>query len=281
MYQVIYRSKPRSYVVLVLLCGMALSACTTSPTGRNQLLIVSPEQAIASSQKAYLKTIQDLDNEGKIDTNPVLTQRVKKITGKLVAQAIALYPETAKWGWSIRVIDSPDTVNAWCMAGGKMAIYTGLIEQIAPTDDELAQVLGHEISHALANHTAEKMSVALATQIALVGTAVAVSDKEYANAALVGAALAATAAIELPNSRSAEKEADELGLELAARAGYDPEAAVTLWRKMGAKGQRAPFEFLSTHPSPGNREQRLKALAPKMQPYYLSPAPRPVYQFAP
>ena len=159
-----------------------------------------------------------------------------------------------------------------------MAIYTGLIKKVEPTDDELAQVLGHEISHALANHTAEKMSVALATQIALIGTAVAVSDKEYAGAALTGAALAATAAIKLPNSRDAEREADEIGIELAARAGYDPKAAATLWRKMGEVGGDAPIEFLSTHPSASNREARLKQLAPKMEKYYQSRESRPVYK---
>ena len=122
------------------------------------------------------------------------------------------------------------------------------------------------------------MSVALATQVALIGTAIAVNDKEYAGVALTGAALAATTAITLPNSRSAEREADEIGIELAARAGYDPDAAVTLWRKMGEVGGSAPIEFLSTHPSPGNREQRLKELAPQMQKYYESSEARPVYK---
>ena len=266
----------------IKLCGamlavVLLTACATSPTGRSQLMLISPEQAVASSQKAYLETIKSLDSEGKIDTDPKLAKRVQTITGRLVAQAIKMYPETANWQWSIKVIDDPEMVNAWCMAGGRMAIYTGLIEKLEPTDDELAQVLGHEISHALANHTAEKMSVALATQIALIGTAIAVDDKEYAGVALTGAALAATAAIKLPNSRSAEKEADEIGIELAARAGYKPEAAVSLWRKMGEIGDSAPIEFLSTHPSPANREQRLKQLAPQMQKYYASDAPRPVY----
>lgn len=257
---------------------LLLTACATSPTGRNQLMLISPEQAVASSRMAYLETIKELDSEGKIDTDPELAARVRKITGRIVAQAIELYPETSKWQWSIKVIDDPEMVNAWCMAGGRMAVYTGLIEKVEPTDDELAQVLGHEISHALANHTAEKMSVALATQVALIGTAIAVSDKEYAGAALTGAALAATAAIKLPNSRSAEREADEIGIELAARAGYDPDAAVSLWRKMGEVGGEAPIEFLSTHPSPVNREQRLKELAPQMQKYYESNEARPVYK---
>ena len=254
-----------------------LTACATSPTGRKQLMLITPEQAIASSQKAYLETINSLDTEGKIDSDPVLAKRVKEITGRLVAQAIKLYPETADWQWSIKVIDDPETINAWCMAGGCMAIYTGLIEKVNPTDDELAQVLGHEISHALAHHTAEKMSVAMASQVALIGTAIAVNDNKYRNVALTGAALAATMAIKLPNSRSAEREADEIGIELAARAGYDPAAAASLWRKMEQAGGSGPPEFLSTHPSPGNREQTLNQLAPKMRKYYESGETRPIY----
>src|SRR5262249_60603769 len=116
--------------------------------------------------------------------------------GGLGAQAVMKRPETAKWEWSIEVIDDPKTVNAWCMAGGRMAVYSGLLQKIDPTDDELAQVLGHEISHALANHTAEQMSVALATKagIALVGI---LSDD--AVKAMTTTALAATLAVQLPN----------------------------------------------------------------------------------
>jgi predicted Zn-dependent protease len=254
-----------------------LASCSTSPTGRNQLMLVSPQQAISASQEAYIKTLQPLDDKGKIDNYPEVTQRVKLITGRLISQAIKEYPYTRSWQWSVKVIDDPEMVNAWCMAGGKMAIYTGLINKVKPTDDELAQVMGHEISHALANHTAEKMSISMASQMGIVVLSVAVNDTSYKGIALTGAALAASMAIELPNSRGAEQEADLMGIELAAKAGYNPNAAATLWQKMAKVGGDSPPEFFSTHPAPGNRQRTLRALAPKMMPYYQQKIARPVY----
>lgn len=187
------------------------------------------------------------------------------ITDRLVEQAVIMRPVTRNWEWEVKVIDDPDQINAWCMAGGKMAVYTGLLEKVEPTDDELAQVMGHEISHALANHTAERMSVAMATSLGL-GVLSVASDKPEQATAL--GALAATLAIQLPNSRTAEREADRIGIELAAKAGYDPRAAVTLWQKMEKVGGASPPEFLSTHPSPGNRQEALRNYAEQMMPYY-------------
>ncbi len=264
-------------ILPLILLLFTMGGCTTSPTGRSQLMLVSPEQAISASKEAYVQTLKPLDDKGKIDNDPQLTRRVKLITGKLIAQAIKQYPHTRNWEWSVKVIDDPKVVNAWCMAGGKMAIYTGLINKVKPTDDELAQVMGHEIAHALANHTAEKMSVQMASQIGMMAVAVAASDSDYQGAALTGAALAAQMAIQLPNSRTAEREADLMGIELAARAGYNPNAAATLWQKMGSVGGSSPPEFFSTHPAPGNRQATLRALAPKMMPYYQAKIKRPVY----
>lgn len=143
-----------------------------------------------------------------------------------------------------------------------MAVYTGLFEKLKLTDAEFAQIMGHEISHALANHTAERMSRAMATTLAVVALGIA-SDRPAAT--MGAAALAAKVALELPNSRTAESEADRIGIELATRAGYDPDAAVTLWQKMGALGGAKPAEFLSTHPAPGNRQAALAALTPHMR----------------
>lgn len=242
-----------------------LASCATSPTGRSQLMLVSEDQAIAYSSQAYTDTVANLRKEGKLVTDQAVTQRVQTITDRLVKQAVIMRPATGKWEWEVKVIDDPEQVNAWCMAGGKMAVYTGLLEKLQPTDDELAQVMGHEISHALANHTAEQMSVAMATSLGL-GVISAASDKPEQAAGL--GALAATLAIQLPNSRTAETEADRIGIELAAKAGYDPRAAVTLWQKMQKVGGNTPPEFLSTHPSPGNRQETLRKLAEKMMPYY-------------
>jgi predicted Zn-dependent protease len=162
------------------------------------------------------------------------------------------------------------------MAGGRMAIYTGLLQKIDPTDDELAQVMGHEISHALLNHTAERMSMAIAAQLGVVATGVATNSA----AKTLGAEGIAQLGILLPNSRQSESEADKVGMEIAAKAGYDPRSAATLWQKMEKASGGGPPQFLSTHPSPGNRQQTLAALAPKMMAYYEAPGPRPVYQLA-
>ena len=250
----------------LLLAVALLSACAVSPTGRRQLSLVSEESAIAASKEAYLAQMSELGTEGKLVTDPAVIGRVDRITSRLVAQAVMLRPETEKWEWSVEVIDDPMTVNAWCMAGGRMAVYTGLIQQIKPTDDELAQVMGHEISHALANHTAERMSVAMATQAGV--AAAGVLAKNNAGIVMGAAAMAAQYAIELPNSRASESEADEIGIQLAAKAGYNPNAAATLWEKMGAVGGEGPPQFMSTHPSPMNRQQKLRELAPKMMPFY-------------
>ena len=264
------RLRPFSLLLLLL-----LAACATSPTGRSQLMLVSEESAINASKTAYVEMLKPLEEEGKVDNDPTLQARVHRITGRLIAQAIIMRPETRKWAWSMKVIDDPKTVNAWAMAGGKMAVYTGLIDQVKPTDDELAQVLAHEISHALAKHTAEKMSVALATQLGVA----AVAASSDSRGALAGAALAAKMAVELPNSRTAEAEADRIGIELAAKAGYDPRAAASLWRKMAKVSGNGPPQFLSTHPSPANREATLAKLAQKMMPYYEAKGERPSFDF--
>jgi predicted Zn-dependent protease len=261
-------------LVLTLLVLTLVSACATSPTGRSQLMLVSEKQAIAASKQEYLQTMGKLGSEGKLVTDPAVLKRVDTITGRLISQAIVMRPETKAWEWSVQVIDDPKTVNAWCMAGGRMAIYTGLIEKVKPTDDELAQVMGHEISHALANHTAERMSVAMASQLG----ALAVGIWSDSAAGMAAAQGAAAVAITLPNSRSSETEADRIGIELAAKAGYDPRAAATLWEKMGKVGGSGPPQFLSTHPAPGNRQATLGALAPQMMQYYEAPGPRPMYQ---
>jgi len=259
---------------IMLLFAALITACATSITGRSQLMIVSEDAAIAASKEAYVEMLRPYAEKGDIDNDPSLKDRVNNITSRLIAQAIIIRPETKNWDWSIKVIDDPETVNAWAMAGGKMALYTGLVEKIKPSDDELAQVLGHEISHALAKHSAEKMSVAMASQIGVMAVGVATKSDQLA---LTGASLAAALAVQMPNSRAAESEADRIGIELAAKAGYDPRAAVTLWQKMSKVGGKGPPEFLSTHPAPGNREKNLATLIPQMMPYYEQKGKRPTY----
>lgn len=265
-------NRMRAWTIVAL--AFVLTACATSPTGRRQLMLVSEQEAIAASKQAYTETLKPLAEAGKVNNDPALKARVVAITGRLVAQAILMRPRTAEWEWKVQVIDDPKTVNAWCMAGGRMAVYTGLLRRLQLSDDELAQVMGHEIAHALANHQAEQMSIALATSV---GVAAVGAASKQSSVALTGAALAAALAIKLPNSRHAESEADRIGVELAAKSGYDPRAAVSLWDKMGRLSQDRAPEFLSTHPGPEQRRKKLEALVPQMMPYYTARVSRPAH----
>ena len=253
---------PRRFATLLLLACAALAGCATSPTGRTQLMVIPPDAAILESRVAYLSTVRQLARENRLLHDPWLAERVQFVTGRVVAEAVVRYPHTAGWNWSVALIDEPNTVNAWCMAGGRMAIYSGMFERLRLTDDELAQVMSHEISHALANHTAERMSRALITTGGLMATE-ALLDIDAAG--MSRAAVAANLAISLPNSRAAESEADRIGIELAALAGYDPQAAVSLWDKMEREGRANPPAFLSTHPPPAYRRATLSAMVPGMR----------------
>lgn len=245
---------------------MLPSGCTTNPvTGRSQLMLVPESTAITASRQAYVEMLAPARKEGRVDSDPQTKQRVQRITERVVAQAVRYRPETAAWDWEMSVIDDPDTINAFAMAGGKMGIYTGIIYQLKLTDDELAHIIGHEIAHALSAHSAEKMSVALASNLALATYA---ATGQRSDLALTGAGLAALIAVNLPNSRQMEVEADRIGIELAARAGYRPDAAATLWGKMAAKGGARQPVFLSTHPAPASRQRDLATLAAQMQPLY-------------
>jgi len=251
----------RKLIVAALLAS-GLIGCQANPvSGRKQLVLVSEEQAQASSAQAYTQTMSEAQKKGKLSSDAALNARVKRITDRLIAQAGNMYAPSREWKWSVAVLDEP-ALNAWCMPGGKMAIYTGVVHKLALTDDEIAQIMGHEIAHALLGHGRERMSRAMAMQGGvLLGSIVAGQD-------LSALTPVADIALTLPNSRTGETEADRYGIELAARAGYDPRAAVRLWEKMGAASGNGPPQFLSTHPSPDNRIQALNELVPKMMPIY-------------
>jgi len=248
-----------------LAAALLIAGCETNPvTGRKQVMLVSENQAQEASAQAYAKTVSQARGQRKLDTNSARTARVQQITSRLVNQAIRVVPESADWKWEMHVIEDPN-INAWCMPGGKMAVYTGLIDKINPSDDELAQVIGHEISHALLQHGRERMSRAVATNAALAIGSVA------SGVNLTGLENVAMVALELPNSRTAETESDKLGIEIAARAGYDPNAAITLWQKMArASGGGGGPEWLSTHPSDETRIANLKKIIPSVMPFYVA-----------
>lgn len=231
---------------------------------RQQRMIVSNDAVVQSAQQEYAQLMSTAQNEGKLNPVAAQTNRVRSIATRLIAQTPAFRADAKSWNWEINVLKSPE-VNAWCMPGGKIAVYTGMIDKLKPSDDELAAVMGHEIAHALREHARERASeqavAGLGIQILSTVTGVGnVGQKgmEYAYMGLLG----------LPNSRSHETEADRIGVELAARAGFDPRAAVTLWNKMGNLGDSEPPKFLSTHPSRADRQSDLTVYSARVLPLY-------------
>lgn len=258
--------------VFLLALSAGLAACTTNPmTGRSQLSLMPESQVIAQSLSAYKAELAPHAKQAKLNNNEAVVIRVRAITDRLVAQAVRYRPDTGSWAWEVNVIDDAKTLNAFCMPGGKMAIYTGLIEKLKATDDEIAQVMGHEIGHALANHGAEKMSVGMLSDIFVAAVAGNSQGRQQTGQ------IASLLLWQLPNSRGAETEADRIGIELAARAGYNPEAAPGLWKKMmQASGEKGRFDLLSTHPASESRMETLAGLVPAMRPIYAEAARNPV-----
>jgi predicted Zn-dependent protease len=235
-------------------------------------MMVSADEVNAGAEKAYAQMMAEAKQKGVLDKDAAQLARVQAITKRLIAQTPNFRDDAGKWPWEVHVITT-DEVNAWCMPHGKMAIYTGLIQKLNATDDELAAVMGHEISHALREHSREQISRQMSTQlgIGVVGALLGIGDLGQSIAGQV-----ANVTLNLPNSRQAETEADRIGIELAARAGYDPKSAVTLWEKMGRLAGSRQAEFLSTHPSPEHRAEKLKELGTKVEPYFVAAKANPV-----
>lgn len=257
--------------VAFVAAAFVLSGCATNTmTGRKQLSLVS-EQSVARQSLSYYSAMEsDARKKQKLIDSGPLKERVAVITNRLIEQAVLYRPDSRDWNWQVLVIDEPKTVNAFCMPGGLMGIYTGMFEKLQATDDEVAQVMGHEIGHALAGHGAEKMSTRIAANMAAIVIAAAISNNSRdfnsnQQVMLVGA----TTFVTLPNSRETESEADRIGIELAARAGYNPQAAVTLWQKMATLDQGNTPAFMRTHPSSETRAQDLKTLGPPMDKLHL------------
>jgi predicted Zn-dependent protease len=263
----------RIFLIATAASAALLGGCQTVDTtkegavgvDRQQRMLVSSEEVLASSTKQYAQMMAEAQKKGALDRDPAQVQRVRAIVNRLVPQTTIFRPDAQKWPWEVHVI-SIDEANAWCMPGGKMAIYTGLIQKLGLTDDEIAAVMGHEIAHALREHARERVSRQMGTQMA-VGIAGALFGIGELGQGLGN--MLADVTLNLPNSRLHETEADRIGVELAARAGYDPRAAIRLWEKMakGSSGGQPP-KFLSTHPSHEDRLADLKVYADKVMPLY-------------
>jgi predicted Zn-dependent protease len=243
-----------------------------SGVDRKQLLLMPQSMVEGMAKDSYRTRLQEASKKNKLNIDSFQVSRVKRISNRLIANATYFKPEANQWPWEVNVEDS-DEVNAYCMPGGKIMVYSGLIRKLNATDDELAAVIGHEISHALREHGRERMSTAAIQQLGLIGFAAYISNtssRNRANATMQAASLGTTLFFALPNSRTQEREADAIGLELAARSGFNPFAAVTLWEKMKRQDTKKPPEFLSTHPSDDNRIRELTDLAYKLKPLYES-----------
>jgi predicted Zn-dependent protease len=261
-------------IAAILVAGCATTQTTKSGAvgvERKQFMMLSEKQVEQMSAQSYLQTLKEADAKKKLNPDPQQTERVRTIARRLIAQTGAFRVDALNWKWEVNVQEDKQ-LNAYCMPGGKIMVYSGLIEKLNTTDDELAAVIGHEIAHALREHGRERMSQAYAQQAGVIGigilAAIFSDDPKTAQASMGVAATVGALALTLPNSREGEREADRIGLELSARAAYDPNAAVTLWQKMGAQSGAKPPEWMSTHPSEKSRIQDLKRLIPTVMPLY-------------
>ena len=189
-------------------------------------------------------------------------KHLRAIAARMIPFVGRFNPRAAKWQWEVNLIGSKQ-INAFCMPGGKIVFYTGILDTLKLTDDEVAMVMGHEIAHALREHTRERMAKNQMTQLGASLLGELVGGGRYTGAFQLGGNL-----LSLKFSRDDESEADIAGLDLAARAGFDPRAAVTLWQKMAAANSRAPLEFLSTHPAGENRIKEIQGHLPAVMPLY-------------
>lgn len=264
----------RALFVLPLVFVAALSGCqavNTTHSGavgveRKQYMLsmLSTQEINQSYAEMYRETMQKAKAKGQLDTRSAQARRLQTISRNLIAQAPYFRADAQHWQWEVNLIESPE-LNASCGPGGKIIFYSGLINKLNLTDDEIAAVMGHEIAHALREHSREQMSKAYGIEMTKVGVG-ALLGVDQNTLGLVDVAV--NYGMMLPNSREAENEADLLGIELAARAGYNPNAALSLWQKMAQAGGGAPPEFMSTHPSSSSRMQNLRAAIPKVMPIY-------------
>jgi predicted Zn-dependent protease len=274
------RKRVRNYRMVYILCRVliafilcfSLASCATVPlTERKSLSLIPDSELVSLSNDQYAQVLK----ESKLSTDQQKVQMVTRVGRRIANAAEGFLKESGAgdkikdYQWEFNVIEDDKTANAWCMPGGKVAVYTGILPF---TRDEagLAVVLGHEVAHAIAEHGNERMSQALLAQLGGVALAVALEKQPEETSQLFMAAYGVTAnvAVLLPYSRLHESEADRIGLTLMAKAGYDPHEAVRFWQTMSAQGGSRPPTLLSTHPAPESRIEKIKSYIPEAMRYY-------------
>ena len=259
--------------ILIALSLITFGGCQTTTSGgavgvdKPQLLLVSSQELEQVADKSYSKLKEEAITKGTLNEDHAMQERLLKITDRMKPHTAVFRPDAPNWKWEVNVITDKQ-YNAFCMPGGKIVFYSGLIDGLKLSDDEISIVLGHEIAHALREHSREQVSQAIAASTAInLGAALLGLGGGTADLANIGyEALVAT-----KFSRSDETEADSIGLELSARSGYDPRAGITLWRKMakgGEGGGQSFTQFFSSHPDDKTRIEKLEKLLPTVMPLY-------------
>jgi predicted Zn-dependent protease len=251
---------------------LATAGCETVKTtsagavgvDRKQKMLVSSEDIEQGAAQAYEAELKAARDKGVLNTDKAQLERVTRVAKRIVAATPTFRADAPSWKWQFNV-QKTDELNAYCMPGGRIMVYSGIIDKLDLTDAELATVLAHEVAHALREHTRERVSRAYGQQLVLQGVAAVTGVSETtANVAN----MIAQVTFQLPFGRDQESEADTIGLELMARAGFDPRAALTLWKKMAAEERSGTPKFLSTHPSPKDRTKDIEKLLPRVLPLY-------------
>ncbi len=254
-------------ISLMSFTGCAYNSSTNNGVvgvDRKQFMSLSASKMQKGASQAYSAIITKAKKENKLNKDKATLQRLTTIANKLIKNVVVFRKDALKWKWEVNLISS-DQLNAWCMPGGKIAFYTGIINKLKLSDGEIAAIMGHEIAHALREHGRERASQSVIKNVGLS------LISQYYKLGNVGSSLAQKAidvTLTLPNSRTHETEADRMGVELAARSGYNPSDAVRVWQKMASLSKQAPIEILSTHPSNATRIKDLKIYSKKVQHLY-------------
>lgn len=258
--------------IILSLCLVILSACASTTeegavgiTRKQYMFNTSAEEINQMALRDYLQVKKEATSKNTLDTKPEYLKRVQAVANRLIPFTAIFRGDAPGWSWETHVITS-DELNAYCMPGGKIVFYSGIIEKLKMTDGEIAAVMGHEIAHALREHGRERVAQVKSQQIGM-GLVMASGKVSEGAAQLIGGGTHLL--MILPNNRTQESEADEMGTELMARAGYNPQEAVNLWVKMSNAGGGKPPEMLSTHPSDSRRIADIQDLIPKVNSIYL------------
>jgi predicted Zn-dependent protease len=260
------------YLAILLTLSLLLFSCSTVPvTERRGLHLVPDSEITTMSYQEYSKILK----KSKLSTDVTKVSMVRRVGQRIAVASEELLTETGRgtdirnYKWEFNLIEDDKTVNAWCMPGGKVAVYTGLLPY-SQDENGLAVVMGHEVGHAIAKHGNERMSQGLLAQFGAIGLSLALSGSPGVTSDIFMQAygVGTQVGVLLPYSRIQESEADHIGLILMAKAGYDPRGAITLWQRMNAKGGSRPPEFLSTHPAPESRIRNIESQIPEAMKYY-------------